>query len=861
MTGDKAAAAGPQREDSRAARPESSATDPRGKPSDVDTLLEHGMALCQGGRFSEGESTFRRILEIEPGHFETLHFLGMVCSQLGNHAEALRHIEAALQVNAEAAAVHSSRGNVLAALKRFEEALASFDTAIALDAHSPMVFSNRGNAQLELGRFEEAVASYDRAIALDPDDAEAYYGRGSALAELGRPEVAVASYDRAIAIRPDYAEAFNNRGVALQELQRFDEALASYQKALALRPAFAEVFNNRGNAFRELFLLNEALASYDRALALKSDFAEAWSNRGAALQELKRFDEALASFDKAIAIRPDYAEAFDKRGGALVKLGRFEDALANYDKAIALKPDYAETFSNRGNALRKLRRFDEELTNYDKAIALKPDYAEAFNNRGSALGDLKRFDEALASYDRALALNPDYAEAYTNRALLNLLLGKYRAGWEDNQWRWKKRELPGLSLDVAAETWRGEDLNGRSLFVSTEQGFGDVIQFARYLPLLAQCKANVTFFVPAKLIRLLRPLTAGMRVVPGIADREAFDFQCALMDLPLPFNTDLSSIPADIPYLKAEDDLIARWRQRIGTEGFKIGIAWQGYPHAAVDEGRSIPLEQFVPLSRVEGIRLISLQKHYGLDQLARLPPEVRIETLGDDFDNGPDAFVDTAAVMANLDLIISSDTSIVHLAGALGRPTWVALKYVPDWRWLLDRDDSPWYPTLRLFRQPERENWKAVFTEIEQELRKLVTAASPRKTIAAPNPTVPISWGEFIDKITILEIKQKRLKSPDAVDNVRRELMALMSAAQDVHLNDAHLGLLTAELRLVNDTLWDIEDRIRGKEAEKSFDQAFIELARSVYIHNDKRADLKRRINLLMKSSIVEEKEYTSYS
>jgi tetratricopeptide (TPR) repeat protein len=850
----------PRQEESQALHAANSATDSGGERSDVDVLFEHGMALCQNGRFSEAESTLRRILKIEPGHCDTLHFLGMVCSQLGNHAEALRHIDAALQINAEASVVHSSRGNVLAALKRLDEALASFDRAIALDPHSAMVFSNRGNAQLELGQFEEAVASYDRAIALDPDDAEACYGCGSALQQLGRLEEALAGYDRAIAIRPDYAEAFNNRGVALHDLKRFDEAVASYDRAIAIRPDFPEAFNNRGNAFRELFLLQEAMASYEQAITLRSDFAEAWSNRGAALQELKRLDEAMASYDKAIAIRPDYAEAFDKRGNTLVRLGRFEDALANYDKAIAFKPDYAEAFSNRGNALRKLRRFDEELASYDKAIALKPDFAEAFNNRGSALGELKRFDEALASYGQAIALDPDYADAYTNRALLNLLLGKYRAGWEENQWRWSKRELPGPPLNVVAATWRGEDLNGRSIFVPTEQGLGDVIQFARYLPLLAQRKANVTFFVPSRLIRLLRPLTVGMRVVPGLADREAFDFQCALMDLPLPLNTDLPSIPADVPYLSAEDDSIARWRQRIGTEGFKIGIAWQGNPYAAIDEGRSIPLEQFAPLSRVEGVRLISLQKHHGLDQLARLPPDTKIETLGDDFDNGPDAFLDTAAVMASLDLIITSDTAIAHLAGALGRPTWVALKYVPDWRWLLDRNDSPWYPTLRLFRQPERENWKAVFTEIEQNLHKLVTAASSRETLALPNPTVPISWGEFIDKITILEIKQKRLESSEAVDHVRRELTALMSAAQHVDLNDAHLGRLTAELRLVNDTLWDIEDRIRGKEAEQSFDPVFIELARSVYIHNDKRADLKRRINLLMKSSIVEEKQYTSY-
>jgi len=302
-----------------------------------------------------------------------------------------------------------------------------------------------------------------------------------------------------------------------------------------------------------------------------------------------------------------------------------------------------------------------------------------------------------------------------------LRLGDYRGGWRDFEWRWKVEGFPSTRPNVKAAEWQGEKLDGRRLLVFNEQGLGDVIQFVRYLPRLLEREAKVTLLAPAKLARLLRPLTAQMEVISTIKGDEVFDFQCALMDLPLRFKTDVSSIPNKVPYLGAEQGLVARWRERIGSHGFKIGIAWQGNPQGKIDEGRSILVENFAPLSRLPGVRLISLQKQYGLDQLIRLPADVRIETLGDDFDSGPDAFIDTAAVMENLDLIITSDTSIAHLAGALGRPTWVALKYVPDWRWMLDRVDSPWYPTLRLFRQSERDNWKPIFSNIQRELRLLI--------------------------------------------------------------------------------------------------------------------------------------------
>ena len=404
---------------------------------------------------------------------------------------------------------------------------------------------------------------------------------------------------------------------------------------------------------------------------------------------------------------------------ALHELKRLDEALASYDRALSLRPDHAEALNNRGSALQELKRYDEALASYDRALSLRPDYAEALNNRGNVLQELKRLDEALASYDKAIALKPDYADGFMNRALCRLLVGRYIEGWNDYEWRWDATDWPSKRPNFA--NWHGEDLEGRRLLVFSEQGLGDTIQFARYLPLLARNRCQITFVTIAKLTRLLRPLTSGIEVISTLGAERKFDFQCALMSLPHRFGTDLASIPNSVPYLRAEDALIARWRERIGAHGFKIGIAWQGNPQAPIDRGRSIPLTEYFALARLPGVRLISLQKQHGLDQLSACLPDTTIETLGDDFDNGPDAFIDTAAVMENLDLIITSDTSIPHLAGALGRSTWVALKYVPDWRWLLDREDSPWYPTVRLFRQSERDNWQPVFANMERELRSVL--------------------------------------------------------------------------------------------------------------------------------------------
>jgi len=532
--------------------------------------------------------------------------------------------------------------------------------------------------------------------------------RGGRLAEAKR----IAR--RILADEPEHAQALHLLGVALSQQGNHTEALRFIDAAMQLEGESASISNSRGNILVALQRFDEAVASYDKAIALKSDFAEAFCNRGGALQELKRFDEALASYDKAIALKPNFAEAFCNRGLALQELNRFDEALASYDKAIALTPDYAEAFCSRGAGLQALGRLDEALASYDKAIALKSDFADAFCNRGAALQKLKRLDGALASYDQAIALKPDHADGYRNRALARLLTGRYHEGWTDNEWRWAVKDFPSKRPKIEAPTWRGEDLSGRHLLVFSEQGLGDVIQFARYLPLLAERKCKMTLLASAKLIPLLRLTNEQIEIVSELSGVESFDFQVPLMSLPRAFNTRLETIPSKTPYLLAPPERVKVWEERLPKSHVpRVGIGWAGNPIFRGEKSRSIGLPRLLPLLSVPRVQFISLQKDLrsGDEKLLRQHPQVI--HLGDRLDD----FAETAAVMSLLDLMISSDTAPVHLAGALGRPVWVLLQYVPDWRWLLDRDDSPWYPSAKLFRQPAAGDWDSVVAKVIEEL------------------------------------------------------------------------------------------------------------------------------------------------
>jgi tetratricopeptide (TPR) repeat protein len=599
----------------------------------------------------------------------------------------------------------------LQALGRHQEALASYHVALSLRPGFVEARVNRGIAHYELQRFDDALMDYDHAIALRPDNADALSNRGNALGRLGRYDEALASYDDALQLQPHHAEALYNRGLNLHKLKRFEAALASFDHALALRPDYAEALVGRGVALHDQKQFDDALKSYDRALALRPGYAEALVNRGMTLHELTRYDEALASYERALASEPDNVEALTNRGLALHDLERYGEALASHERALAVQPDYAAALGNRGVTLHKLKRFDEALANYDRALALRPDFAETLVNRGVTLHDLKRYDEALASYDRALALQPDLADAHFFAGLSRLLIGDFGRGWLDYEWR-KQASAAASKRDFVQPLWLGEGgIADRTILLHSEQGFGDTIQFCRYAALVAAQGACVILEVEAPLQRLMTGLAGTAQIIAKGEPLPDFELRCPLPSLPLAFKTRLETIPASPAYLLAPAQGLNGDTRLASKSGPKIGLAWAGNPRHRRDRERSIGLCDLLPLLDVDAT-FVSLQKEVRAADIEALENSRIL-----DFSYELADFSDTAALISELDLVISVDTGIAHLAGALGRPVWILLTHVPDWRWLLDRDDSPWYPTARLFRQDERRAWDGVIARVREAL------------------------------------------------------------------------------------------------------------------------------------------------
>jgi tetratricopeptide (TPR) repeat protein len=651
---------------------------------------------------------------------------------------------------------------------------------------------------------------------------------------------------------PATADVLYNCGAALWSRGRAPEAIEMLDAALRARPDYPEALCLGAYILGEAGQPEAALRFYDRALKSKPDFVVALSNSGKLQFELRRFERALEAFDKAIAIAPSNADGWNNRAGALRELGRLEESIAACRQALLLRPDFAEAMLNLGSALMKLDRSEEALQAYGKARALRPDFAAAMCGEGLTLKALGRFDEALAAFDEAVRLGD--VDAVSNRGCLLLMLGEFEQGWEGYERRWLAGKSLKDALGVKFPLWSGKAAAGERLLIMNDHGLGDTIQFSRYAPLAARAGADVTFLCPAKLHRLFVAYE-GVRLVAEIEAGETFDAQIAVSSLPRAFGTRLDTIPADVPYLKPEEALRSKWAARIGAHGFKVGISWQGNPNPHADIGRSMPLAAFAPLAALPDVRLISLQKGAGVEQLSNPPHGMSVETLGEDFDAGPDAFVDAAAAMAHLDLIVACDTSIAHLAGALGRPVWVALKSVAEWRWLRDRADSPWYPTMRLFRQRERGDWEGVVARIAAGVAAL--ARSPEAPTRREAVAVPCAIGELVDKITILEIKSDRIVDEGKLGNIRNELSLLTAIEAREGAGDPRLEDLKARLKAVNTELWEVEDDIRRRDRSGDFGSAFVALARAVYTLKDRRAALKREINLTFDSPIVEEKSY----
>ena len=482
-----------------------------------------------------------------------------------------------------------------------------------------------------------------------------------------------------------------------------------------------ELFD-RGYELHKKNKILEASVFYKSALKENSKNFRALLLLGILEYGLKNFRVSANLLKIAIDINPNSDLAFFNYGAALHSLNDLELAIQSYDKAININPDYAEAYSNKGVALQMLNQLKEALKSYDEAIKINPNYAEAYSNRGLVLKELNELDSAIDSFDKAIKINPSFAFANWNRAILALLLGDFEKGWDLYRWRWKCQPLVLKKKNFSIPLWTGkEDIKNKIILVYCEQGLGDIIQFSRYIKLLKLAGARILFEIPKKLTGLFHNFHGVDELIVDTKFLPNFDLHCSLLDLPKNFKTNLKTIPNDIPYLSVNFERINKWKNIIGNDGFKIAICWQGNEKAKADKGRSFSVNLFKKISRIKGVRLISLQKNYGTSELHEASSSLKVEKLPETFDEGDNAFLDSAAVMRCVDLVITSDTALTHLAGALGVKTWLALQYVPDWRWLLDREDSPWYPNHKIFRQKKLNDWSSVFKKMYTELKLLV--------------------------------------------------------------------------------------------------------------------------------------------
>jgi tetratricopeptide (TPR) repeat protein len=609
---------------------------------------------------------------------------------------------------AQAKALHNA-GQLPAAERAYLEVL-EVDSGNA-EAHYLL-----GAARHALGRPLDAIENLEHALRLQPNYVDVHNYLGSVLARQGKVDEAIGCYRRALALRPDFALAHHNLGCLLTTLNKPDEAVVCHQKALALKPEYVEAYHGLGIALKAGNRPDEAVASYRRAIALAPEYFEAHNNLGVALMDGGKLDEAMASFQRALELNVDYAEAHYNLGVALAKQTRRDEAVACYRRAIALQSNFAEAHNALGIAMIDQGKLEEAEQCCRRAIAIRPGYSEAHFCLGGALMEVNRSDEAIVCYRQALALKPDYARAHYGLGLALLLTGRFAEGWSEYEWRWKSR---GQAEPVLRQPrWSGAPLPGGTILLQSEQGLGDTLQFVRYAELVKPRVGRVIVECQPPLVTLLASCPGVDGVFAQGQPAGAFDVHAPLASLPGIFGTTLETVPAKSSYLTADAESVERWQNVLGPKKmFRIGIAWQGNVAHANDRWRSIPLARFDGLAQIAGVQLYSLQLGAGREQLSQRGQGSTIVDLGD----RPIDFLHTAAIMRNLDLVITCDSSPAHLAGALGVPTWVALPFAADWRWLLGRSDSPWYPSMRLFRQSRPGDWRGVFRMMEQELAKIV--------------------------------------------------------------------------------------------------------------------------------------------
>jgi tetratricopeptide (TPR) repeat protein len=566
------------------------------------------------------------------------------------------------------------------------------------------------------GRLADAERTYRQVLSADPNNADALHLLGVLNGQLGRSDAAAQFICRAIAINPNVAVFHGNLGLTLDRMGRIEEALQSFEKALALGSTEPNILNNYADALRKKGSLELSIATFRSLLTKHPNFPDALNNLGIALVATNEVDEAIAQYRLAIRANPQFAEAHNNLGNALMKRRDFETAVTEFQRALVIRPEYPDAMMNMGIALKDLNRHDDAMNLFQRALRLRPNFFEAHLNLGQALCDIHDLDGAIAEFKKAIYLRPDDPAPHFHLSGALLLKGDFAAGWKEYEWRLLKTDFPFANLHFSQPRWSGEDLNGKRIYLHAEQGAGDLIQYCRLISLLTGRGAQTILGSPPHMLRLLRTLEGVSQITTEVPGKSEADYHCWLLSLPLMLGMRLENIPTQVPYLRADSALADQWRTRLADlpAGKKIGLCWAGNPQHSNDHNRSISISQFAQVAEIPNVNLISVQK--GNTGGEPRPAGLKLA----DYTGEISDYADTAALIANLDLVISADTSVAHLAGALGKPTWTLLPFHPDLRWLLNRSDSPWYPTMRLFRQPKPRDWQSVIHAVGEGIRQL---------------------------------------------------------------------------------------------------------------------------------------------
>ena len=658
-------------------------------------LLQTGLVHHRAGRFAQASACYGRLLQANPRNADALHLSGVLARQEGRLDVSERLIGTAIQLSAGVSTYHYNLGRTYALQGRSSEAKESYRRAIRMNGRDADSMQMLAQLLDEPGEADEAIKLCKRVIELAPDREAVYLHLAFLLKSRGEMAAALELYGRAVALFPDSSDSHFSLGKTLYEAGRPEESVACYERVLALKPDDTEAHNCLGRVLHERGDLGLARESYLRAVTLNPEFAEALSNLGALQMDAGEYKTGEAVLRRAIALKPDLWNAHCNLGSILARQGDALGAIAAFRTVLMANPRDVPTLCSLGFTL-------------------------------DALGDEAG---AASCFRLALEVQPGSSLARFNLSSHLLLEGNFADGWREYEQRWLVRQFAGKREPFAQPQWRGEPIRGARMYVYAEQGLGDTLQFVRYVPMLAELGAEVILEVQPALLELLEGLHPAVRVIVKGERPQEVDWHSPLLSLPGAFGTDLSNIPAPVPYLQVDGGKCAAWSRRLeAADSLRVAVVWTGNPQHTRDRLRSIPFSQFRRLIAVAGTTFYALQKGLTMAQRDELAAAGKVVDLGAELED----FTDTAAIMANLDLVITVDTSVAHLAGALGKPVWILLPHAPDWRWLRERGDSPWYPTARLFRQTVAGRWDSVLDQVERELQALVRGFGEERQPAA---------------------------------------------------------------------------------------------------------------------------------